>query len=511
MSTLRTDTLQTTDSLYTVPVSDIAAAVSLRGELANTVDAGKGSNLIGYKNGTVYSKLGDISTNSDVVGDLGVHLTQLGGRPLILKQGSFTTPLFHRAERSYIDGGGSTVLINSVSPSPGAVRIGDNSVVRNFVFECTNPDLNGSRGSLEVTRNATYDNCTFRNFKGPTSVNGWGLYAKNTKGATISNCKFSGNTTYDITLVDDVYNTTVRNVDSEDGLGCIMAIEPNGRASVNEANNTLIENSNFRQLSIMENAAAEILTYGTVVRNCKVGNLLLQGGTGVILDNVSFDTIASASMACELSTNCIKVGPELILDTSTRSIGIVGSPWSTASAPANSLSVTGLGTTLHDDAAACSITQSVTLSTGTYVMSVDLSVTLDARNAINPSCIIYGGTSNAHSKLFKYGEKGTIRGTRHVFFDVTSAGARSVGINKGTNSFTETTVHGVSLRKLSKVGEILPSVISRNPVFVSATPVISSSAVFRAKDLNGLRMVSTEATVSEYVVNAGVVKAVRYT
>ncbi|SPF82153.1 Superfamily member pfam12708 with pectate lyase domain [Pseudomonas phage GP100] len=57
MSTLRTDTLQTTDSSYTVQIADLANAGNLRGDLL----ASNGATRVGYGAGTVASKLDSVS------------------------------------------------------------------------------------------------------------------------------------------------------------------------------------------------------------------------------------------------------------------------------------------------------------------------------------------------------------------------------------------------------------------------------------------------------------------
>lgn len=56
MSTLRTDTLQTTDSSFSINVADLASNTT---SLANNTDPTKGAALVGYKGRTVYSRLSD--------------------------------------------------------------------------------------------------------------------------------------------------------------------------------------------------------------------------------------------------------------------------------------------------------------------------------------------------------------------------------------------------------------------------------------------------------------------
>lgn len=71
MSTLRTNTLQTLDSLHTVAIADLAASSTLKVDLDNAVDPLKGAALVGYKNRDVYQRLKDFTSVKDfgAVGD----------------------------------------------------------------------------------------------------------------------------------------------------------------------------------------------------------------------------------------------------------------------------------------------------------------------------------------------------------------------------------------------------------------------------------------------------------
>src|SRR5690606_10845307 len=150
------------------------------------------------------------------------------------------------------------------------------------------PDREQTRSGPESNKGATIEYCTFRGFRNPTGMNAWGLYFKNTENNTVENCKFSDNTTYDIAIVDNVHRTTIRNVDSEDGTGCKLVIEPNGVRVEDKVSYTTIENSNFSLLGIMENSSPFLMVTGTTIRNCKTDALLLQGGDMTRIENVEF-------------------------------------------------------------------------------------------------------------------------------------------------------------------------------------------------------------------------------
>jgi hypothetical protein len=59
MSTLRVDTLQTTDSSFSIDVADLQVAESIAVDLANVIDPLKGAALVGYKGRTVTERLGN--------------------------------------------------------------------------------------------------------------------------------------------------------------------------------------------------------------------------------------------------------------------------------------------------------------------------------------------------------------------------------------------------------------------------------------------------------------------
>lgn len=62
MSTLLTDTLQTTDSSFSINVADLANSTI---NLANNVDPAKGAALVGYKGRTVSARLSDVASLKD--------------------------------------------------------------------------------------------------------------------------------------------------------------------------------------------------------------------------------------------------------------------------------------------------------------------------------------------------------------------------------------------------------------------------------------------------------------
>lgn len=68
MSTLRTDTLQTTDSSFTIPVSNIQSTTGLnsfKSDLANTADIAKGAALVGYNGTNLAAYLNSFSVSQD--------------------------------------------------------------------------------------------------------------------------------------------------------------------------------------------------------------------------------------------------------------------------------------------------------------------------------------------------------------------------------------------------------------------------------------------------------------
>ena len=71
MSTLRTNTLQTTDSLYSINIADLIPLTFIKTDLANAIDPAKGAALVGYKGRTVAQKLGEHVSVKDfgAVGD----------------------------------------------------------------------------------------------------------------------------------------------------------------------------------------------------------------------------------------------------------------------------------------------------------------------------------------------------------------------------------------------------------------------------------------------------------
>ena len=210
------------------------------------------------------------------------------GNLLAFKQGIYTTSLFGRVENANVYGAGST--INITPDNPVSVRIGSNSTVDGLNFKCLTPELPNSRSSMELTDGATYKNCSFSGFRDTVSNNAWGVYLSNTKNAKIINCKFSDNTTYDIILVDEVSNTLIDNVDSIDGTGCTLVIEPNGHLMNKlSVENTVVTNSNLDVFCVMNNASP--WTMGEVaLRNCNIGILRLWGGfvdlTNCTVENV---------------------------------------------------------------------------------------------------------------------------------------------------------------------------------------------------------------------------------
>lgn len=186
MSTLRVDNLQTTDSLFSIPVDELANAVSL----ANDSNPALGAALIGYNGGTVADALDAVGSTGTrtlesfgVVGDgvtddtaafaaVAAHSGRVIGRPdmvVLTDQVNFTNSLV-------LDMQGGTIKVKSIFQRFNINA--DNVKFYNAVFDVDSKNVNVALFRITTgNTNWVFDHCTFRNITGITgSANQYALY-----------------------------------------------------------------------------------------------------------------------------------------------------------------------------------------------------------------------------------------------------------------------------------------------------------------------------------------------
>jgi len=296
--------------IFEFSTSDLSTEVTADADQYNYI--APSSDATGASGAWVRQRASGIASPLEVdISGASLDLNEYLGKVLLMKPGTYEVSIFTRMEGVNVFGAGSTINITP-GASPTTARIGNKSTVEGLVFNCLATDLENSRGSMEQTTGATFKNCTFQGFRNPTGSNAWGLYLKNTFSANITGCRFADNTTFDLTLVDNVHGVTISNVDSVDEEeGCVFVIEPNlpvaGKYSVDKV---VAKDSNFKKVSLVEQS--NLVMTQAVIQDSNIETLGLYGGNLEIKRcNVNGLTQALRFMT-QLKWDSLLVGPDLL-------------------------------------------------------------------------------------------------------------------------------------------------------------------------------------------------------
>lgn len=191
MSTLRTDTLQTTDSSFTIDVDQLGAGSVLRTDLANAVDPAKGAALVGFKNTTVADRLlHDYVSALDYGADpTGVADSTAAVMAARAAGGTVKLPCKR-------DGTVATYKLGLTALPAGTTLIGDGELTELV------PLTNISRGVITVNSSSSstfIDDLSFINltFRGSVLVDGFAeqvhlLTLNGVRNALVTGCRFYG-------------------------------------------------------------------------------------------------------------------------------------------------------------------------------------------------------------------------------------------------------------------------------------------------------------------------------
>lgn len=272
MSTLRTDTLQTPDSLFTIPVSQIASSVQLANnsnpalgaaligynggtvasalagvgniaaDLANTIDIAKGAALVGYKGRQLSARLAEVVSILDFIPGA-EHAAILNNTTTYDAAANIQSAL-DTGKRVYFPNGTYRFSTTLLFKADGYGIIGENMANTKLVYTGTGGDAIRSNTNTTVTKLF----CTIENIKLSSSVAAAGILInwKSMQFGTIRKVWLLGQAILGNTLLnlDAVWLTTecTYNTISE----CYMGLTANCLSIGDGANNNLIMASRFQ-------------------------------------------------------------------------------------------------------------------------------------------------------------------------------------------------------------------------------------------------------------------------
>lgn len=219
----------------------------------------------------------------------------------------------------YVYGNGAE-FVKDINGAAQFFTFSENGYYENFNVRSTFASIpqirTEPRSNSTLINIGVYDN---KDGENPLTADAWGFYFKNVSNVSLYDCKASGNTQSDFTIVDNVLNVNIYNPSKGTGNSCKLNVEPND-PSLGGVESLNIFGGELSEVTILEPFILGDSIKSMTIRGANIENFLYRGGNlclqGCEILNVNGAELSSGTWIAGQLTGDLYVGANIIQEPS---------------------------------------------------------------------------------------------------------------------------------------------------------------------------------------------------